>query len=64
MPKLAHDIVIDHKKKHISIDGEEFPWHTPLEEIEATISPSGIHRITISILFDGSFRSWGEPLER
>jgi hypothetical protein len=61
MPKLAHDVVIDHENKLISIDGEEFPWHTPLEDLNVTISPEGIHRIDLSIYFDGNFRVWGTP---
>ena len=61
MPKLAHDVVIDHEKKHVSIDGEEFPWYTPLEDLNVTISPEGVHRIDLSVYFDGSFRVWGKP---
>lgn len=64
MPKLAQDVVIDHGKGVIAIDGQEFPWYTPLEDLHVTISPEGMHRIDLSIYFDGNFRSWGKPAQR
>lgn len=61
MPKLAHDIVIDHEKGVISIDGDQFPWFIPLTGVDVQISPEGVHTITLPIYFDGSFRVWGKP---
>ena len=64
MPKLAQDVVIDHEKGTVLIDGEPFPWHIPLTDIEVSISPEGVHRICLPMFFDGNFRVWGTPAQR
>lgn len=61
MPKLAHDIVIDHEAGAILVDDEQFPWFIPLADLDVTIGKDGVHTILLPIYFDGSFRAKGKP---
>lgn len=62
MPKLAHDIKIQRRGNghhgSIEIDGQEFPYHVT-EDIMACEDGSGIAKLTVEILYDGTLHIEG-----
>lgn len=66
MPRLAKDITVsmDKGRSYLVIDGEELPYYVRKDDMPVTISPDGLHELTVTFLFDGNFRAWSSVAEQ
>lgn len=51
--RIARDVVIDHTKSHVTIDGHEFPYHVA-PDFKVTSSDNDVTLVHLAIMADNA----------